>query len=808
MENETILAHYDKENGNKQGLKNHLFNVAQNAKKYASSIGQGDVLYLIGLFHDLGKSDQLFQDKLKNNTNKHVNHSYAGAKYLTVMISKTLHISNLEVKLFTDIVSYVISAHHGMFDVYYDDGTQEAVQFHFNKLYKRRERADEFENYHFSTDVVSFAKQIEDQLQYQGYRNLTELIRKSFRNFNSAWHKLSPRDEDESAYYSGCMVRLYLSLLKNADIVDTINAYDLVLENKNENPNLIETYYSSVEKLYDSFGKPKSLLNRIRTNIAERVKLRGDNDSVGIYRMNLPTGAGKTNLSLRYATHQMLNQGKKRFFYITPYLSVLEQNAAAMKKIIGEDGVLEHHSNVIQKYGEDDELQIKADEINEVQAEYLIDSWDSPVVLTSMVQFFQTLFKTKSANLRRFSSLIDSVVILDEIQSLPIEVTSIFNLSMNFITSIMNTTVVLCTATQPVYDSKAIKHQLVYGGKNAEPVDLVTISDEERKVFTRTILQKFDESDAKTSLVELSEYILEKQESILVIVNTKTTVSKLYHLLIEKTELPIYQLSTNMCPQHRLDIIEEIKDKLNSDRPLICISTQLIEAGVDVDFDHVIRSYAGIDSIVQAAGRCNREGKKKLGQVTLVNLNSEDENLSHLKEIRTKKDATELILFQNTSLDNISELNTAFFEKYYSKNQNKMDYPLSDGESVFDYLSQNKFVGPKLCGSLRQSFKKAGQKMNLINDESIGVLVSYGKAREKLRLLETELETNPYPKGEELLKIKNILAMLQPYTVNLREGDERLKATRAYLNNQIMILQEEYYDGVEGIKKEAGSLIF
>ena len=137
-----------------------------------------------------------------------------------------------------------------------------------------------------------------------------------------------------------------------------------------------------------------------------------------------------------------------------------------------------------------------------------------------------------------------------------------------------------------------------------------------------------------------------------------------------------------------------------------------------------------------------------------------------------------------------------------------MDYPLSDGESVFDYLSQNNFVGSKLSGLLKQSFKKAGQKMNLINDESVGVLVPYGQAKEKLKLLENELENNLYPKGEELLKIKNILSLLQPYTVNLREHDELLEATRAYLNNQILILQEEYYDDVEGIKKEAGSLIF
>lgn len=806
-----ILAHYDREKEKKQSLEEHSINVAQMAREEASSISQGDILFLVGFYHDLGKADGLFQDKLFNHPNIHVDHSYAGAKYLTVMISKILTNCDAieEVQLFNEIVGYVITAHHGMYDIYYDGGTKETWDFRFNKFYKRRERPDKVEDYHFVPDVVAFARSLEDHLQEDGYTDLSDLIQKAFSNFKNAWSKLSPNDESESAYYSGCMVRLYLSLLKNADILDTINAYDLKLEprNESENTKLIESYFDSVEDLYAGFGKPTTILNRIRTDIGERVKARGANDSTGIYRMNLPTGAGKTNLSLRYATHQMIYQQKKRFFYITPFLSVLEQNTAAMKKVIGEDGVLEHHSNVIHKTENQYQEEVEADSRKDLQADYLIETWDSSVVLTSMVQFFQTLFKTKSANIRRFSSLIDSVVILDEIQSLPIEVTTLFNLTMNFVSKIMNTTVVLCTATQPVYDSDAIAHQLVYGGKMAEQTDIVSISDEEHAVFTRTELRKFDSADGKTSLSDLAEFILEKEESTLIIVNTKPTVDKLYSLLDSQTNRPLYQLSTNMCPQHRLDIIEEIKESLDNDIPLICVSTQLIEAGVDVDFTSVIRSYAGIDSIVQAAGRCNREGKRDLGQVTLVNLTSEEENLSRLKEIRNKKDATESILFQKTSLIDISALNKAFFEKYYADNQNRMDYPLSDSETVYDYLSQNNFAGPKLNGLLRQSFKKAGQKMNLINDESIGVFVPYGKAKEELELLESELEANPYPSGQELFGIKQRLKQLQPYTVNLREHDERLDATRSYLNDQIWILQESYYDDVVGLKKEADSFI-
>jgi len=233
----------------------------------------------------------------------------------------------------------------------------------------------------------------------------------------------------------------------------------------------------------------------------------------------------------------------------------------------------------------------------------------------------------------------------------------------------------------------------------------------------------------------------------------------------------------------------------------------LIEAGVDVDFEHVIRSYAGIDSIVQAAGRCNREGKCALGRVTLVNLSDEEEDLTYLKEIRQKKDATESILFQRTSPINVTELNTDFFEKYYADNKEQMDYPISDNETIYDYLSQNDYSTQLKTGKLRQSFKTAGQKMDLIKDESIGVLVFYGDAVEKLTTLEEKLSENPYPFGSELLEIKQELKRLQPYTVNFRERDKRLQATRSYLNGQILILQEEYYDKVTGVKKEADSFI-
>lgn len=798
-----IKAHYNRDTNEMQSLKIHLTNVAESGRKEAESLGQGDVLFLLGLYHDLGKANKAFQDKLEMQPNKHVDHSSAGARYLFQNIQACLKKSSIPLAdrvLFQEISAYVISAHHGMYNIPLQDEDVQAERFAFNKL--RHRIIEGIANEPYQEDILPFAQELEDELRIYGYKDLNDLIEKAFANYQQAWSKLSWSDESEKEYYSGCFIRMYLSFLKNADILDTINAYGLLIEplKDEEKQKLNDSYLEAIERKYRSFSHPTTRLNEIRSQIGERVKSRGEKDSTGIYRLDLPTGAGKTNLSMRYAFHQLIDQNKSRFFYITPFLSVLEQNASEIRKVIGEVGVLEHHSNVVKQTDDNDEK-------GAAMSNYLIESWDSQTILTSMVQFFQTLFKTKSANIRRFSSLANSVLILDEVQSLPIEVTTLFNLTMNFLNKVMNTTIILCTATQPTYDSAAIKHKLSYGGKYGEAADIVELTHDEKEVFSRTELRKFDENNQHSNLSDLVGFVLENDESILAIFNTKKTVDKFYMMLEELTDRPIYQLSTNMCAQHRLDIISEIKQHLKKGIPIICISTQLIEAGVDIDFNRVIRSYAGVDSIVQASGRCNREGKRDKGQVTLVNLTAEEENLSRLKEIKAKKDATEHIIHKISSPIEMSLLNRDFFEYYYANNQGSMDYPLSHGESVYDYLSTNSYQDRNnFKGKLKQAFKTAGLKMNLINNDTIGVLVPYGDAIEKLLFLE-ELCEYGYPSVEDYQTIKALLKELQPYTVNVRKHDQVLEATKPYLNGQIQILSDGYYDVKKGITLESGSFL-
>lgn len=791
-----MYAHYDKATGEKQKLENHLFNVAEHASEVAKIINQPNVLFLIGLYHDLGKSDQNFQDMMMNQKNTLVNHSSAGAKYL---FTKMLQIIPLKIKdkkklkylpFFIESISYVISSHHGVYDIPIDEDT------YFNSRLYERMAYDSDPKYKFDTDVLTFADLLEKQLTNIYQLTLTELILSAFNEYIYLHDQLQPNDKSEEFYYNGLIIRLYLSILKNADILDTINAYsNKISPLKNDyKQQLAEQYVASIESLYQRFGNPTTPLNKIRTSIAQAAKDRGEQDTAGIYRLDLPTGAGKTNLSIRYAVHQMAKMGKERFIYITPYLSVLEQNAREIKAILGEEGILEHHSNIIDS--NQDNIEEIGDKKEASFHSYLTETWDSPVVLSTMVQIFQTFFKVKSSNIRRFANLINSTIVLDEVQSLPVEVTTLFNLTMNFLSKVMNVNVVLCTATQPNYDSKAISHPIQYGGSSSEETDIVQLKESEREVFNRTSVYKFREDNNPATIEDIAEEVLiHDDESILIILNTKAAVKKLYEQLKQQISRACYHLSTNMCAKHRLDIIEEIREKIHKE-PLICISTQLIEAGVDLDFNRVIRSNAGIDSIVQASGRCNREGKLEKGIVQLVNVDSSEEKLDKLKSIKDKKQVTEQIITKYDSPINISELNDEFFERYYSNNRKEtFDYPTGkDLPTVYNYLSLNSLTFDLKNAAIKQSFKTAAHEMDLIKDDTQGVIVYYNNKEliEDLIATVNRFEIDYYM--EDLARIRHLLKQLQPYTVNMYRINDLKEAVTSYMDGEIKILQEDFYD--------------
>lgn len=813
-----IIAHRDSDTGQTQLLMDHLFNVAELSITEAEEVEQSQTAYLLGLLHDLGKADRNFQKKLKGKPNMKVNHSSAGGKYFFELLLQNRNLirtipeeSQWLFLEFIEVIIYIITAHHGLYDIW-------SLHTDMNHMQHRLQYIED-EKYFYEEDVLHFAKDLEIELQKRKKVDFKQLILHSFSEFVNLDKKLSPKDEDERAFYTSMKIRLLLSILKNADIEDTINAYDKVIKpfNMKELQNKKQNYLKEIEQVYEKFSEPTNKINFIRTRLGDEGLQRGKTDGPGIYQLNLPTGAGKTLISLRYGMHQLNEQSKARFIYITPFLSVLEQNADEIKKILKDEDIVEHHSNVIKDTYVRDESIEEVDSKKESFNQYLIDTWSSPVVLSTMVQFFQTLFKGKASNIRRFSSLINSVIVLDEVQSLPITATHIFNLTMNFVSQVMNSTIIMCTATQPTYDSKYIKYKLNYGGKEGEISNIVRLTEEERVIFNRNEVYLLNDNQISNAKEICDEVLSHPEDSMLVILNTKKAVKQVYDELSGRTNRQLYYLTTNLCPKHRQDIVKEMKNKLVIDEPIICVSTQLIEAGVDIDFKRLIRSYAGIDSIIQAMGRCNRHGKhSKKGIVKLVKVNKDFENIERIEEIKEKVKATSYILKDVQSPIDIVALNDNFYEYYFANNQLKMDFPLSprDSPSGFDYLSQNKSLYDRTMKEnsvfqiLNQSFQTASKNIDLINNETTGVIVYYKESEEMVdQLIERINQFERTFEGKILAEIKNDTQKLQPYTVNMYLTFESRQHVTSYLDDSIHILIQDSYNEKTGVMEELDALL-
>ena len=781
----------------KQELITHLKNTADKAKSLASEIDFENTLYLVGILHDIGKASEAFQHKIINNTDERVNHSSAGALYLLSLYSKCAKQSSFELDIIQEyfyIMAYVISAHHGIYDIPYYD-----IDNNLSNRLKDRLRFDEDEMNCFKNEVLPYIEEIEQKLNV----DLLEIFKRGYFEYKNSKDKIKYIDDKANYYYLSLYMRLFLSILKNADIVDTINAYDLVIDDRvmYSAQEKAEVYKARLDEKYASFPEPKNNLDKVKNDLKSIVDSRSRTDNNGIYKLDLATGAGKTLLSMLYATNQMKFKDKKRFFYITAFLSVLEQNASEVKDVLKDKSILEYHSNIVNKSSFDNTKNESADESKENMCkEYLFESFDAPVVLTTLVQFINTLFKGKSTNIRRFSSLINSVIILDEVQSLPIEMTYLFNLAMNFISSVMKANIVLSTATQPKYDEDNIKYRLNYA-KNA---NLVRLSQNQLKVFKRTKVYNFNDGK-KSSLVDIkTEVLSHAEDSNLIILNTKRAARNLYKMLLEDfgNNNNIYLLNTDFCPEHRKDILNEIKAKLSEGVAVKLVSTQLIEAGVNVDFKRLIRSYAGIDSLIQAIGRCNRYGLQKEGIVKLVNMGFE-ENLNYLNSIGYKKDITEIILNNKSGEIDIDELNDEFFARYYTKYESLMAYPLEkDKPSAFDLLSDNiNNIGTKTKDFpiLRQSFKTAADNINLIKNDTKAMIVCYknsitGKSNEEkydeLKMLLENEDTITY----NISKIKRLLKEMQSYTINVYENDKLNDFVDSYMDGDILLLKKQYYN--------------
>ncbi len=535
-----------------QSLKIHLKNVADRSQVFADDFHAGNLAYMSGLLHDIGKYSHEFQKRLEGEK-IHVDHSTAGSIEATRIFKDKQSAAGL-------LFAYIVSGHHGGLLNY---GSAEGG------LCER------------------LGKPVPD---YSAYCNEISIDIHTIRPFG-----LRPLS-GKTGFCVSFFTRMLYSCLVDADSLDTEQFCT-------PEKATLRTNYESFEILAKKFethmqtiqsGADDSLINRERKKIFSQC-IEAGSLPPGMFSLTVPTGGGKTLSSMAFALEHLKTHDLKRIFYVIPYTSIIEQNAKVFRDIFGWQNVLEHHSNFDPRAVETDELDTGRESLR-----LATENWDMPIVVTTNVQFFESLFSNKRSRCRKLHSLAKSVIILDEAQMLPTGLLLPCLAALSELVRNYGATVVICTATQPKLGDLLDEH--------VRPHEIMQSPDRLYETFKRVRVTPLNPmSDAGLSAR------LKDHRQVLGIVNTRTHAKKLYDAL--KDSGNCYHLSARMCPVHRRKKIAEIKSRLKSGDDCRVISTQLIEAGVDIDFPVVYRTMTGIDSVAQAAGRCNREGKLPSGEV-------------------------------------------------------------------------------------------------------------------------------------------------------------------------------------------------
>lgn len=689
-----------------QTIKEHSEHTKNLSGIYGKTLNVTNICKLIAALHDAGKYRSVFQDYIKsddeNNKQKgKINHASVGAHYVMKFQEDE---NNMFSRLTKEIVAECIISHHGLKDFITPLGKNE-----FNRL-----SIEDHEQYNEAYD------HIKELLDYEEFSDLYQKAKSETENmFNIINDKV--KTSKECYFDMSAFTRYILSILINADREDTRSfMLNLPLPKPNnvDTNNVWDKAIDHLEALLSTFPTTDKL-SQEKTKISEECKAFSMNKS-GIYRLSCPTGSGKTLASLRYALYHAKKYKKKHIFYIAPYKSILTQNSAVMKSVFEEGDVLVHHSDIVP---EDKEKYV-----------YLNSNWSTPVIMTTAIQFYQTLFSHKTTSIRRFHQLSNAVIIIDEAQTIPLEIISMFNYMMNFLSEICHSTVLLCTATQPLFDKTKRPLRL------SEPNDVVEITPTRIEAFKRVhIINKCRlEGYTQEEYAELIMDCWKKHSCVLAIVNTKAEAVGLYQRCIQiaeeqKLKIDMYHLSTSMCPKNCDDKLSEIMEKAKEDTSMICISTTLCEAGVDISLPCVIRSLTGLDSILQAAGRSNRNKKVPYGYVYIVN--SKSEYIGKLLSVKEgKRTMTDMLhTMQGELVDDLllPEKIAEYYEHYYFDTKVNMDYEIKKlGNTQIELWAENK-KGRTEAGKkkeympiLTSALKSAGENFDIM-PSTIGVLVPY-----------------------------------------------------------------------------------
>jgi CRISPR-associated endonuclease/helicase Cas3 len=565
-------------------------------------------------------------------------------------------------------------------------------------------------------------------------------------------------------------IRMLYSCLVDADFLDTerfMNPEKGDLRQSNADlATLKERFYLYMAA--KESGVQDTPVNRARKEILRECHQKGSSLEPGLFSLTVPTGGGKTLASMAFALEHAIQQGKKRIIVAIPYTSIIEQTAAVYREVFGDEAVLEHHSNL--------------DPSRETPATRLAtENWDAPIIVTTNVQLFESLFAARSSACRKLHNIVNSVVVLDEAQMLPTDFLQPIVSVIKSLTAHFRTSVLLCTATQPVLSGKVgTGRDILNGFTDGSVRELIPDPEKLFSVFQRVRVRMLGRPDEQHDWTEIADRLRE-HDQVLCIVNTRKDCRELHAQMPDGT----VHLSALMCPEHRSNVITEVKSKLKASESVRVVSTQLLEAGVDIDFPTVYRSFSGLDSIAQAAGRCNREGRLERGDVVVFNPPKPSPSGRLLKAETAAQTLFRIDPELAASL--MPEAFRCYFMHYFSGLNG------FDTRGIMDLLAGNDALNCQI------QFRTAARKFKLIDDTlQHGVIVKYRDGKTDIETLIDQLRFG----GPN----RKLMRKLQRYSVNIYDPD--LKKLRENglieeVNGVWVQTQDSLYDAVFGLNIDA-----
>lgn len=793
------ISHIREWDKKEQTVSEHSNNVAKIASEFGQAVQMSHTAWLQGILHDAGKLCNDFTEYIHGESDAQrgeIDHSYMGAKYLFAL-SQILCKKNAFPMGAALLIGRTILSHHGLHDWITEEGED-----YFQKRISNRKHDKEV--------ICALPEIVSNETLQKYYLESVKEYAAMQQKIEQLYKEMIAKGEKEKrelsgdakcvipAFYQGFLERLMQSILMDADQTDAANFNDdIVYTSPKESTAVWNDMAKRMQEKCTAFRKKTDAISRQRMNISDRCAAFANHD-VKICRLVVPTGGGKTLSALRFAIEYSQKHNVNQIFYIAPFNSILEQNSDVIREIAGEENFLEHHSNVFSRLEENEN---ETERLSTYQMR--TERWDVPVIATTLVQFLNALFDGKSSSVRRMHHLCRAVIIIDEVQAIPAKCVHLFNLAMNFLAHVCGSTVVLCSATQPCLEQA--EYPILLDKQESMTADFQADFD----AFRRTVLHSAGEKSF--SYEEAAKFCTQQYQengNLLLVVNTKQAALTMFQKLKERNGefATVLHLSTNMCPAHRRTVIQQMREQLAAHQPLICVTTQLIEAGVDISFRCVVRSMSGLDHAAQAAGRCNRNGEYDCCSVYLIQL-EEEKLAAALKQIEKEQEITKKILFFHEKEDLLHpEIMQCYFENYLTTFQNQFSYLLPElgNETLLRLLSTNsnnvkraeaqthKNIPPRLRNHA-QAFRTAGKKFQVIAEQTTDILVPYGAGEKLILDLNGELYGNVFPKL--LRKAQQYLVSVYSETLKALEAKDAL--TR--LKSDVLALKPGYYSSEQGI---------